>query len=303
MPELPEIETVKIQLHKRLVGQTLVSVEALHPKSVEGNLSLVKGKKIIGVKRYGKMLLVNIEGDLGIAIHFKMTGELVLVRSSQIAVRSKNSISDRIAGGHPTTDWVSELPSKHTRAIFHFVSGDTMYFNDQRIFGWVKIMRDEEVEKLPFIEKLGPEPWNMTDEAFYSRFKHRKRAVKLVLMDQELLSGIGNIYANDGLWEAKIHPATSAQTISQKQAAVLKEAIIKVLEEGIKYGGASAADAKYVNLDGLGGTYQKHFRVYDREGNKCLRRDGGIIKKYTLGGRGTYYCPVCQKKPKTVRTH
>lgn len=288
MPELPEIETIKIQLQKHLVGQEIASLEQLHKKSVIGDLKLITGKKVIGVRRFGKMLVIDLSNDLHLAIHFKMSGQLILVKSD------KKQVTHRIAGGHPSGDWTGELPSKHTRAIFHFQSGDTMYFNDQRIFGWVKILDSKSLKALKFLNTLGKEPWDMTDEEFHKLITKRKKAVKLVIMEQAILSGVGNIYANDGLWEARIHPKQTANTLPRAKSLELKSGLIKVLKEGIKYGGATAADAKYIDLDGLGGHYQDHFRVYDREGEKCLRKDGGVIIKESLGGRGTYYCPKCQ---------
>lgn len=289
MPELPEIETVKLQLQKYLVGQEITKLDQLHPKSVQGEVKSVVGKKVTGVERKGKMLVLDLGKELRLAVHFKMSGQLILVR------HNRQKVENRVVGGHPTEDWVGKLPSKHTRAIFQFRSGDLMYFNDQRIFGWIKILTSKQLADLPFIKKLGPEPWDITPKQLYELMRKRKKAIKLVLMDQELLSGVGNIYANDALWEAKIDPKTPAVKLDEVQAKLLHQSVIKVLREGIKYGGATAADAKYMNLDGLGGHYQDHFRTYSRDSQKCLRRDGGVIKKTTLGGRGTYFCPKCQK--------
>lgn len=289
MPELPEIETVRVQLQKYLIGQRIEKLVSLHPKSVYGDPTLIKAKKIASIDRKGKLLIINLAGKIDIAVHFKMSGQLILVRKDTRDVKS------RVVGGHPTIDWVGTLPSKHTRAIFYLENGDTMFFNDQRIFGWVKIFREGELEKLPFIKNLGPEPWDCDNQQFFQLITKRKKAIKLVIMDQEIISGVGNIYANDALWEAKIHPNLPAGKLSKKDVVILRKCLIKVLKEGIQYGGATASDAKYIDLDGLGGHYQDHFRTYDREGKICLRNDGGIIKKTVLGGRGTYFCPKCQK--------
>ncbi len=305
MPELPEIETIKLQLQKHLIGLVVEKLERKHVKSVMGDVELIKGKEVKEIDRIGKMLVIKFEGDIVVAIHLKMSGQLILVKSeirnSKFETNSKDrnlkkSIKEnRIAGGHPTRDWVGELPSKHTRAIFYFKSGDVLYFNDQRIFGWVKILDSKTVRQLRYVRQIGKEPWDMTDGEFFKITTGRKRPIKLVIMDQETLSGVGNIYANDALWEAGIDPIKKAKTLRQEDCKTLRQAIIKVLREGIKYGGATAADAKYINLEGMGGHYQDHFRVYDREGQKCLRNDGGIIKKVKLGGRGTYFCPACQR--------
>ena len=288
MPELPEIETVKLQLQQVLVGQKLVRVRVLSPKSVQGNIKLLEGQKVVGIRRKAKVLLMDFSKDLTAAFHFKMTGQLVLDKDND-GVTWK----DRIVGGHPTEDYVGKLPSAHTRVIFDFDKG-TLYFNDQRLFGWVIVDTQSKIETLKFLQSLGPEPFDMAAAEFVSRVSKSKRPIKLVIMDQETVSGVGNIYANDALWEAKISPHTSAGVLSVSQLTNLFEKVKLVLKEGIKYGGATAADAKYIDLRGLGGHYQDHFRVYDRTGLPC-HRCRTKIKKEFMSGRGTYYCPKCQQ--------
>lgn len=285
MPELPEVETVRIQLAKCLIGQTITRIDVVKQKLMHGDPELMIGQKVVAVRRLGKMLVIDLSGEYCLAIHFKMSGQLILDQKSAV----------RIVGGHPTEDWVGKLPGKHTRVVFSFKSGDVMYFNDQRMFGWVKVLRDKELDKLSFVKNLGPEPWDITDANFYLRIKSKKKPIKVVLMDQDIISGVGNIYANDGLWEAGVNPSRRANTLTENEAGKVLKGVVKVLREGIKYGGATAADAKYINLRGMGGKYQDHFRTYAREGQSCLRGDGGMIKKITLGGRGTYFCPECQK--------
>ncbi len=272
MPELPEIETVKLQLQKVLVGQKLL----------KSNFPEVTGKTVKEIKRLGKVLLINFDKDLDLGFHFKMTGQLIYIPHPNPLLNSGEG--KRIVGGHPTEDMVAPMPSKHTRAIFNFDKG-TLYFNDQRKFGWIKI-------NPRFVDKLGPEPFNITPIEFIGRLKNSKRPIKVVIMDQEIISGVGNIYANDALWEAKIHPSTPSNQLTNNQLTILLEKLKLVLREGIKYGGATAAN--YVNLHGLGGHYQEHFRTYNREGLPCLRCKTKI-EKIVLGGRGTYYCPICQQ--------
>ena len=262
MPELPEIETVKLQLQKVLVGQKL-----LH-----SNFSELNGKTFKEIKRLGKVLLINFGPNLDLGFHFKMTGQLIYDDGHK-----------RIAGGHPSEDFVAKLPNSHTREIFEFEKGK-LFFNDMRKFGWIEI-------NPKFVDKLGPEPFDITAAEFIKRLSSSKRPIKIAIMDQEIISGVGNIYANDALWESRIHPATPASQLSVKQLNSLLEKIKLVLKEGIKYGGATAEN--YVNLHGLGGHYQDHFRTYNREGLPCLRCKTKI-KKIVLGGRGTYYCPACQ---------
>jgi formamidopyrimidine-DNA glycosylase len=275
MPELPEIETVRLQLGGLIRGARLESFEVVNNKVVKCDLVGLVGRQVESVDRRGKVLLINFGNGLALGFHFKMTGQLIYEESGK----------RKVAGGHPSEDFAAKMPCEHTRLIINFDKG-VVYFNDQRLFGWVDI-------NPKFLEKLGPEPFEMEAGEFVVKISKSKRPVKMVIMDQEIMSGVGNIYANDALWEAKINPSTPSNQIDQNKLALLFEKIILVLGEGIKYGGATAADAKYINLHGLGGHYQEHFRVYDREGKGC-KRCGELIVKMVLGGRGTYFCPSCQ---------
>jgi formamidopyrimidine-DNA glycosylase len=248
---------------------------------------MIIGQGVRSVRRRAKVLIVDFDNDISMAFHFKMTGQLILDKDEK-----GETYEDRIVGGHPTEDFVGKLPSSHTRVIFRLDHG-LMYFNDQRLFGWVKIMPTKDLEKESFIEKLGPEPFDITSEEFTKLVSRYKKPIKLVIMDQEVISGVGNIYANDACWEARIDPRRLANSLTAKQYQELYKGLLLVLNEGIKFGGATAADAKYINLHGLGGHYQEHFRTYDREGEECKRGDG-IIHKFSLGGRGTYVCTKCQ---------
>lgn len=288
MPELPEVETIRLQLEKCVVGKTIASIESLHKKSLAGDPKQVIGKKIIGTKRYGKMLVMDVEGKIDIGVHLKMSGQLLLRHSHDSGNPGK------IGTGSPIRSGMTALVHKHTRVIITFTDDDRLLFNDMRIFGWVKILPHNELVELSFVKKLGPEPWDIADGDFYQKLHTRNRAIKLVILDQETISGVGNIYANDALWEAGIKPNKSAKSLRLKDVKILREKIVEILREGIRYGGSTGGDRKYIDLEGEPGKYQHHFRVYDRKGAPCLRNDGGIIEKIQLGGRGTYYCPVCQ---------
>jgi formamidopyrimidine-DNA glycosylase len=287
MPELPEIETVRMQLARVAVGRRFTDVEMRGNKTVHGDITRIIGLQVRGVRRIAKVLLMDLDDDLTVAFHFKMTGQLILEQDDD-----NKTINDRVVGGHPTEDFVKPMPGSHTRVIFKLDKG-TLYFNDQRMFGWVKVGKREEIENDKFIKKLGPEPFDMTEEEFKNRVGRYKKPIKIVLMEQEVLAGVGNIYANDALWEAKVNPRRPANTLTAKQYSELFKGLTRVLKEGIEYGGASYSD--YVNAEGLGGKYQEHFRAYSREGEECLRNDGGVIHKFDLGGRGTYFCPKCQE--------
>jgi formamidopyrimidine-DNA glycosylase len=278
MPELPEVETIRLKLEKTIVGKIISEIVAHTPKSLIGDPKLVIGKNIIGVKRIGKMLVINMEGEMEIGIHLKMSGQLMFLNYEL-----------RI------TNQEKRLNNKHLRVKIIFKDGDSLNFIDQRKFGWVWIIKNYELKIMNYVKNLGKEPWDITDEEFYETVHKRNRPIKLVILDQEIISGVGNIYANDSLWEASINPMKKARELRLQDSKTLRKSIIKVLKEGIKYGGSTGKDKKYVHPDGGFGSYQDHFRVYERVGLPCLRNDGGIIKKVKLGGRGTYYCPVCQK--------
>lgn len=272
MPELPEIETIKLQLQKVLPGQILKDLQILNSKVVQGDIKMVVGLKIKKIERLGKVLLINFGENLNLGFHFKMTGQLVY-----------DDGKNRIVGGHPSEDFVAKLPNSHTRVIFHLPGGN-LYFNDQRLFGWVAL-------NPRFVDALGPEPFEISKEEFIKRLSKLRKPIKVAIMDQEIISGVGNIYANDALWEAEIAPQTPSNKIQETKLRTLLEKIVLVLREGIEYGGASYSD--YVQATGMGGHYQDHFRTYGRGGMPCLRCKTKI-KKIVLGGRGTYYCPKCQ---------
>ena len=197
MPELPEVETIRLGLEKKLVGLEIKDIKLLNPKSFHGDPKLVKGQKVVSLWRKAKILGIDLTGNLTLLIHLKMSGQLVYQGKT------------KFVGGHPTTDMFDNQPNKSTRLIFTFADNSKLLFNDQRRFGWVKQFSTSEVGSLKFIEGLGPEPlaksftWQVLKERLLSR---RKAPVKVVIMDQGVVSGIGNIYACEALFLSKIHP-------------------------------------------------------------------------------------------------
>lgn len=284
MPELPEVETIVLELDRVLPGKKVVGVEVRRTKSFVGNPKDLVGVVVEGVDRKAKMILIRCHRaavSRWLVIHLKMTGQLIYLSGNH-----------RVVGGHPTPDWVNDLPSEHTRVTIDFEGGARLFFNDLRGFGWMKLMANSEWQMA--YGRLSPD---VTDkefnlEYFKSILGKSGRAIKLVLLDQAKFGGVGNIYANDALYLARINPKRNAKELTEKEVRQLYEAVKKVINLGIKYGGASVD--KYVDAAGLGGKYQEHFLVYRREGEKCTR-DGKAIEKIRIGGRGTYYCPGCQK--------
>lgn len=281
MPELPEVETIVRQLNKTLEGKVINGVKVLREKSFVGKGKELVGKKIKRVWRRSKIIVMDFVGwDEVVLVHLKMTGQLVFIGNGK-----------RVVGGHPTEDWVNDLPSKHTRIIIKFRDGSKLFFNDMRVFGWMKILKKEVWKKE--VSKLPPD---VIDKEFgLSYFKKvvesSKRAIKLVLLDQRKMGGLGNIYVNDGLFLAKIDPRRSANSLNEMEIKALRKAVRKVVNKGVVLGGATYSN--YKDSKGQGGKYQEHFLVYGREGEKC-KKCGSKIKKFKLGGRGTYWCKECQ---------
>lgn len=287
MPELPEVETVRMGLQRLIVGKTISDVSFDWPKGFPNAKNDVDaflvGSKIIEVRRRAKVLLIDLSSRYSLVIHLKMTGQLVFRGEEQFGA------------GHPNESLVGELPDKSTRVTFTFSDGSHLYFNDQRKFGWVRLMPKTEVENLDFFKKVGPEPLSdlFTPEVFELRMQRRKNSgVKAVLLDQTVLAGIGNIYADEALWGAKIHPETKVQNISKSKMKLLHSEIQYVLRLSIEKGGST--DRNYVNAEGKKGSYIDFAKVFRREKLPCPRC-GTIIIKTRVAGRGTHTCPKCQK--------
>jgi formamidopyrimidine-DNA glycosylase len=287
MPELPEVETIRKSLQGAIVGKKIVGIEVRKAKIFRGETKGVIGKRIEAVERRGKVLIIRLTGKKALMVHFKLTGQMVWVP------QAKDQKLKTITLGHPVPFAGSELPAKTTHVIIG-VDGGKLFYNDLRQFGWIKIVDNDELRMLN--DELGIEPFDkrFTNDYLKQVFSKTSKAIKLVLMDQTKIAGVGNIYANDALFVAGIRPDKPARELGDKDIKILRESIIKVLNDGLKFGGSSAKDEAYIKPTGEPGKYQEHFRVYQREGQKCLKC-GGLIKRVNLGGRGTFFCPRCQK--------
>ncbi len=290
MPELPEVETVRIGLSRLLPGKRVTAVWHDWPKSFpnapEDVEQFLTGAKIVEVKRRAKVLLIELDTKHTLVIHLKMTGQLVFRASHE-----------RFGAGHPNDSLVGELPDKSTRVIFDFDDESKLFFNDQRKFGWVRLLPTLEVPNIDFFRKVGPEPLaaDFLPEQFRERIKRRPNTnIKAALLDQSVIAGIGNIYADESLWGAKIHPLTLVKNISGHKLNTLFTAMKDVLSLAIEKGGST--DKNYVNAEGKKGSYLSFASVFRREGQPC-RRCGTVIIKTRVAGRGTHTCPKCQRKP------
>lgn len=287
MPELPEVETVKRGLAKLIIGKNIKSVTSDNPKSFPNPphdvSQFLVGASITAVRRRAKVLLIDLSTKYTLVIHLKMTGQLVFVGD------------ERFGAGHPNDSLVNGLPDKSTRVVFEFSDGSHLFFNDQRKFGWVKLIPSEEVANLPFMQKVGPEPLegNFTAELFYTRLQRRKNTtIKAAILDQTVLAGVGNIYADEGLWGACIHPSTRVKDVPRAAIDDLWRELREVMSLAIEKGGSS--NHTYINAEGKKGSYMDFARVFRRDGEMCLRHPDVEIIKLKVAGRGTHICPVCQ---------
>ena len=288
MPELPEVETIKLGLSKLLPGKVIIKVDFDWPKSFPNSKDDVQnfmiGSAVNDVRRRAKVLLIDLSSDYSLVIHLKMTGQLVYL-----------SAKDRFGAGHPSDSLIGNLPDKSTRVTITFSDDSKLFFNDQRKFGWMRLIPTSEVINLDFFKKIGPEPLqaDFTWQVFRDRIRRRsKSGIKAVLLDQTVLAGVGNIYADESLWGAKIHPARSVNELTVAQIKKLHQEIIFVLKLSIEKGGST--DRNYVNAEGKKGSYIQFARVFRKEGQPCPRCGNTIIKT-RLAGRGTHFCPYCQK--------
>jgi len=282
MPELPEVEVVRLFLDKHLINKTISKVEILTPKSFIGDSKNVLKQKITGFTRLGKQLSIHLQNNTILLFHLKMTGQIIYLDKTKTIL------------GHPTKDAFSNLPNKSTRLIFTFSDSSKLFFNDQRKFGWVKVLSPQQLSDSQ--KNLGLDIFDpkFTPKYLHQQLQKSSRAVKLVLLDQSKFAGIGNIYANDALFLAKIHPSISANKISLSQSQKIHQFLIKIMLESIKSGGSTAKDNKYIHPDGSSGSHQFSFQVYQRDGKPCLVCQT-LIKRTKIGGRGTFFCPKCQK--------
>ena len=288
MPELPEVETIRRGLEPLILKKKIVQVDVdtQTRKAFQGDEKDVVETIVVGLRRRGKALLIDLSNGMTMMIHLRMTGQLIWRGIDE---------RDNFAAGHPSKNFMAELPNSQTRVSFVFEEG-ALYFNDQRKFGFVKVLSTEKVEEEKFIRELAKEPWEMTTKELFERCqRHAKAPIKAVLLDQKVIAGLGNIYADESLFYASVHPAKKAGELTEEQVALILEGAISVMMESIDSGGSTMAT--YVKPDGSTGSYLENFaKVFRREGRDCVRC-GETILKTRVAGRGTHYCPKCQKKP------
>jgi len=286
MPELPEVETIRRGLEELIVGRELQAAEDDNPHTFPNDKQQVQnfllGSRIINVERRGKALLINLSSNYSLLIHLRMTGQLVYIGLQ------------RFGAGHPTKSLINALPDKSTRVILTFKDSSKLFFNDQRKFGYMKLLATNLVEEDSFIKKLGPDALSkeLTAGIFIKRLKKRKgSSIKATILDQTILAGIGNIYADEGLWASGIHPSTPVGHLTDDKVVKLHVEIVRILKLSIKLGGST--DRNYIDAGGREGSYLEFAKVFRREGQQCLVCDNEIVK-IRVAGRGTHVCTRCQ---------
>lgn len=291
MPELPEVETVRRGLANLIVGHQIEEVTHDWPKGFPNDpqqvATFVKGTKIVSITRRAKVLMINLNTNYSLVIHLKMTGQLVF----------RGNDGQKFGAGHPSDSLVGALPDTSTRAVFTLDHGN-LFFNDQRKFGWIKLIPTPGVSSIDFMQKVGPEPLEsgFTYELFKQRlFKRPKSAIKPVLLDQTIIAGMGNIYTDESLFAAQIHPLTLVKDIPELKLKALYKELLAILLLSIEKGGSS--DRNYVDAEGKKGSYLTFAQVYKRKGLPCPRC-GTPITRIVVAGRGTHICPHCQIAPR-----
>lgn len=286
MPELPEVETVRRGLHELIIGRVITA--EVHdtakgfPNSSHDVTEFLIGATVTDVRRRAKVLLIDLSSAYTLVVHLKMTGQLVY-RGAAV-----------FGAGHPNDSLIGELPDRSTRVTLTFADGSRLFFNDQRKFGWMWLLPTVAVPEIDFMKKVGPEPLeaDFTWQHFADRFARRKgTSIKAALLDQTVVAGVGNIYADESLWGAKIHPQRLVGSLSNDDFQHLYAELREVMNLAIERGGST--DRNYVNAEGKRGSYMDFARAFRREGLPCPRCGTPIIK-FKHAGRGTHICPHCQ---------
>ena len=285
MPELPEVETIRRGLNKYIIHKKIIRTEVLCDKSFIGEPAVGTVKAL---RRFGKALIIDLDNGLSLMAHLRMTGQLIFDPSP------KEKGTSRFAAGHPSDNFTDKLPNKQTRVILEFDDGSHLFFNDQRKFGFIKVLPTDEVENDTFIKKLAKEPWRMKEDEFYNKLqRHQNSSIKATILDQSVICGLGNIYADEALFMSKIHPERKCGSITKKEATLLLKSACEVMDKSIDSGGSTMHT--YVKADGTKGDYLELFAsVFRRNGQPCPRC-GTTIEKIRVAGRGTHICPKCQR--------
>lgn len=298
MPELPEVESLRRSLKPYIIGKTIQSIIVHKPKLVSGAGTVrqaleskkqefetqIIGAKISDITRIAKNLIIHLSTGQIILVHLKMTGQLVYQDDKQ----------NKVLGGHPIQLSESQLPNQHSHIIFELNQG-TLFYNDVRMFGYVLLFPNlDELYKIGHFDKIGLDPFdpNFTAKYLYKNLKTKKSKLKTVLLEQSIVTGLGNIYADEVCFRAGILPTRIANALSKKEVDKLHQAIIEIIPKAVEMGGSSIAN--YIMADGSRGTYAREHKVYGKAGKLCVKCEQ-ILQKTIINSRTTVFCQFCQK--------
>lgn len=288
MPELPEVETVRRGLSRTIIGKKIVAFSNDWPKMLNRPLAFyrakLQGRKVLGVRRRGRLIILDLSGEYHLLFHLKMTGQLVFSGKDKCVI-----------GGHPIRDGLSCGPTKFTHATFDFSDRSRLYFNDVRKFGWVRLFSASELARELAGMKLGPEPLGRAFSLDYFQAQLARRPnnrIKQFLMDNKVVVGIGNIYSDEVCFAARVRPDRRVKTLSAAEVSTIYRQILRILKLAIKHEGTSFSD--YVNIAGEAGSFTDQLKIYQRYGKKCLRCRGEV-QRMKIGGRTSSFCPACQR--------
>jgi formamidopyrimidine-DNA glycosylase len=289
VPELPEVETVRRNVEAALVGQTLTSVSCTLPKLLRDSpipdLNVLVGHRLVTARRRAKVLNLGFDNDLSLLVHLKLAGQFAILRPD----------GSRLVAGHPVPSPSGPYPHKTTHVSFTFDDGTIAYLSDVRQFGWVRVMPSAEVPAMLERFGFGPEATGLLDQVALGRvFARRGIPVKPLLLDQTFIAGLGNIYVDEVLFRARVHPGRAANKLTAGQRRAILEAVGPVISEGIRQGGATIIHQRAFPDNNFPS-------VHGREGEACFVC-GTTVLKTRVGGRGTYFCPTCQRPPRPTRT-
>lgn len=286
MPELPEVETIRKDLQYAVLGKPIRLVHTYTGRCVKGDLQrfsgVLRGNSITAIHRRGKLLLFELaSGDQTLLVHLKMTGQLICQVTGGL-----------IVGGHPMAK-IDDLPNAYTHVGMHFTDGSILYFNDVRTFGYLSLVSSDEIEGI--LRRYGVEPLSpeFSWDVFQDMLSGRRTNLKAFLLNQSLIAGIGNIYADEICYRAKVRPDRAVDTLSSGEKKRIFNSITAILIQAVAKRGTTFSN--YVDASGKKGGYLPYLKVYNREGQRCERCGDDFILKTRVAGRGTHYCQSCQE--------
>lgn len=286
MPELPEVETIRRGLERRILRKRIRNIEIGNQKIVKNDprefISVLRGNSFTKLGRRGKLLIVHLRsGQWYLLIHLKMTGQLIYQAGKTF-----------VAGGHPIPRLTADLPHKHTHVIIEFIDGSKLFFNDLRKFGVMKVVDKTALDLILAAYGVEPLSQEFTWERFQQALGKRQASLKATLLNQALIAGLGNIYVDEVCWYARVRPNKRVARLTRAEKKRIFQNIPKVLREAIAHGGTTFNHFR--DSDGEKGNYSDRLKAYGRAGKPC-QRCGTTLVRTTVAQRGTVYCPVCQK--------